>query len=574
MKSRIQRFFTPPVFPADEEKTRSAAFIHAIGLSTIVIVIGLLLMRVVQRQDVNLLDVNMVLITVLLAIGSILYLTHHGWIRAASILLVVTLWFGLTYIAWTADGIRDVTFFGYVIPILLAGLLLGWRGAIFVILSSIGSGWALAIAETYQLIDPTLDTPLHIARDSTGIFMLIGVLIYLTLSSLENTLNKYRTVARDLAETNREVNDLRMDLEQRVEERTSELEKRATQLEAVAAVARTIASVQDLDTLLPAVTELVSQQFGFYHVGIFLLEEQTGQVVLRASSSKGGLLLIDQHFSLTPDEHSIVGSSISQRQPHIAPDVNTDANYQNNPNLAETLSEIALPLQVAGRVIGSLDVQSRERNAFSATDIRVLSTLADQIAIAIENARLFGEARTALQESKTLFKKYTRQEWRNFARQTRHTGYLFDGKQVTSLESHMTRESTNTAIQTGRLTLEKESASIAIPIKLRGETIGVLDVRSKRGKRAWKQDEIAMLEAAAERAALALENARLVESAQRRAARERAIGDISAKIGSASNLESILQTAVEELGRKIGGAAEVTLEIESDESDRQQDLYR
>ena len=73
--------------------------------------------------------------------------------------------------------------------------------------------------------------------------------------------------------------------------------------------------------------------------------------------------------------------------------------------------------------------------------------------------------------------------------------------------------------QTGSLSLEKESASIAIPIKLRGQTIGVLDVRSKRGQRQWKQDEITMLEAAAERAALALETARLVDSAQRRAAR-------------------------------------------------------
>jgi GAF domain-containing protein len=92
-----------------------------------------------------------------------------------------------------------------------------------------------------------------------------------------------------------------------------------------------------------------------------------------------------------------------------------------------------------------------------------------------------------------------------------------------------------------------------------------LDVRSKRGQRQWKQDEITMLEAAAERTALALETARLVEGAQRRAARERAIGDISARIGSVSNLESILQTAVEELGRKIGGATEVTLEISSDD---------
>ncbi len=135
------------------------------------------------------------------------------------------------------------------------------------------------------------------------------------------------------------------------------------------------------------------------------------------------------------------------------------------------------------------------------------------------------------------------------------------------LDNNSRREPIKAVIQTGSLSLEKASATIAIPIKLRGQTVGVLDVRSKKGQRNWKPDEIAMLEAAAERAALALENARLVESAQRRAARERAIGDISTRIGAVGSLESILQTAVEELGRKIGGATEVTLEIGSDDGE-------
>jgi GAF domain-containing protein len=220
---------------------------------------------------------------------------------------------------------------------------------------------------------------------------------------------------------------------------------------------------------------------------------------------------------------------------------------------------------VAGTVIGALDVQSTETNAFRQEDVSVLSTLADQIAIAIENARLFGETQKALHESRLLFEKYTQQEWSNFARQVKPNGFLFDGKHVVPLDAHSKREPIKAVNQTGSLSAEKKSAAIAVPIKLRGQTIGVLDIRSKNGARPWKQDEIAMLEAAAERTALALENARLIESAQRRAARERAIGDISTKIGAVSNLESILQAAVEELGRKIGGATEVTLEIDSDD---------
>ena len=277
--------------------------------------------------------------------------------------------------------------------------------------------------------------------------------------------------------------------------------------------------------------------------------------------------MLGRQHSLPLDSHSIVGYSVTHGEPRIALDVGTDAVYFNNPDLPETRSEMAIPLRVAGEVIGALDVQSTATNAFAQEDINVLTTLADQIAIAIENARLFGEARKALGESQAMFEKYTQQEWSNFARQVKPNGFLFDGKQVFPLDNNSRREPIKAVIQTGSLSLEKASATIAIPIKLRGQTIGVLDVHSKKGQRHWKTEEIAMLEAAAERAALALENARLVESAQRRAARERAIGDISTRIGAVGSLESILQTAVEELGRKIGGATEVTLEINSDDGE-------
>ena len=567
MQNSFRKFFASPIFPEDEDKTRSATILNIIGWSTIFVLTIILIIRTLQSQDVNLVEVNLVLIAVITATGLMLFLSHNGNVQAASFLLVATLWVGLTYIAWVADGIRDVTFFGYSIPILLAGLLLGWRGAAVITLLSIISGWGLAYAEITRLFSPTLDEPLNFARDVTGVFALMGVIIYLMITSLQNALNKSRSAAKELSTSNEELNELRVDLEKRVGERTAELKKRATQLEAVSRVARTIASVQEIDTLLPAITKLVSQQFGFYHVGIFLLDQQRRNAVLSAANSQGGMRMLNRQHSLPLDSHSIVGYSTLNGEARIALDVGIDSVYFNNPDLPDTRSEMAIPLRVAGKVIGSLDVQSTEVNAFSQEDISVLTTLADQIAIAIENARLFGEARKALGESQAMFDKYTQQEWSNFARQAKPNGFVFDGKQVLPLDNNVRREPIKAAIQTGGLSLEKASATIAIPIKFRGQTVGVLDVRSKNGQRHWKQEEIAMLEAAAERAALALENARLVEGAQRRAARERAIGDISTRIGAVSNLEAILQTAVEELGRKIGGATEVTLEIGSDHGD-------
>jgi GAF domain-containing protein len=565
MQHYFRKILAPPVFPEDEDKTRSAAILNTIGWSTLLIVVAILLMRTIQGNDLNFGEVNGILVTVIATIAFVLYLARRGYVKASGFLFVVTLWGGLSYVAWAADGVRDIAFFAYTLPILMAGLLIGWRGAAVITFVSILSGWILAYAEATRLFVPTLDEPLNFARDMTGVFVLIGILIYLMITGLQNTLAASRSVAKELASSNQELTELRTNLQQQVEERTSELQKRAAQLEAVASVARTIASVQDINTLLPAITKLVSGQFGFYHVGIFLLDQPRQNVVLHAANSQGGLRMLSRQHSLPVDSHSIVGYSTLRGESRIVLDVGTDSLYFNNPDLPNTRSEMVIPLRVAGEVIGVLDVQSTETNAFSEEDVRALTILADQLAIAIENARLFGETKKALSESRATFEQYTQQEWSTFARQTKTRGFLFDGKHVVPLGDHAKREPVKAVVQTGVLSQEKASGTLAVPIKLRGQTIGVLDVRAKNGQRPWKPDEITMLEAAAERAALALENARLIENAQRRAARERAIGDISTRIGAVSNLESILQTAVEELGRKIGGAAEVTLEISTDD---------
>ncbi|MGZ9235085.1 MAG: GAF domain-containing protein, partial [Anaerolineales bacterium] len=371
MRKALYRVFAPPVFAEDEDRTHLAAILNALGWSTMVVVVIILLLRVVEGRDINLVEANLVLIGVLIALALMLFLTRRGFLKIGSVILVTAVWVGLSYLTWIADGIRDVAFFGYSIPILMAGLLLGWQGAIAFTFVSMLSGWALAYAETNQLFLPTLDTPMNFARDTTGSFALVGVLIYLTITSLQRALNKSRAATKQLSLSNKELNDLRIELEQRVEQRTSDLMKRASQLEAVSRVARSIASMQEIDVLLPAITKLISEQFGYYHVGVFLVDEKQKSAVLRASNSEGGQRMLGRQHSLTLDLHSIVGYSISRGAPRIALDVGADSVYFNNPDLAETRSEMALPLRVGGRVIGSLDVQSRETNAFSQEDISV-----------------------------------------------------------------------------------------------------------------------------------------------------------------------------------------------------------
>jgi GAF domain-containing protein len=561
---RVRKFLAPPVFPADESKNQLASYISIIVPPIVLALIVFLIVR--MRQGINPFDPSNVILAVIgLVLLTVWVLMKVGYVRMAGYINIAAIWVAITFLALTSSGIRGTGFAGYFVVMLLAGLLLGVRAATVVAFLSILGGFGIAYVESAGLITFTVDPPFVEAIEFSFLFVISIVIIRLTINSLQKALDNAKANARELEATNQELSDLRDALESRIRERTGSLEKRASQLQTVSSLARSIASVKDLASLLPDITRLVSEQFGFYHVGIFLVDEAGEYATLQAANSDGGREMLHRGHRLPLDTNSIVGYVASHGEYRIAMDVGADVVHFRNPYLPQTRAEMALPLRVGGQVIGALDMQSTEVNAFSEQDIPVLYTLADQVAVAIENARLYEEAQKALAESRSTFENYVRQEWGSFAQQARHTGFVFDGKQVTPLDPKTRRENVRPVIQTGKLSVEKSSSTITLPIKLRGQTIGILEVNSKTGKREWSRDEITLLEAAAERAALALENARLVESAQRRASRERSIGEISARIGSVSDIESILQTAVEELGRKLSSATEVTLELDREQ---------
>jgi len=560
----LRKLFQPPIFE-DEEKTRSAYYINAIVLISIPVLVLFFIARVVQGNS-PLAVANIILLSLVTVLTVVWLLVKNGAVRLAGYLHISAIWVVSTLLALNGSGVRGTGFTSYFVVMLLAGLLLGVRTAVGVAAISIISGFGLAYAETVGIVIYKPGSAFGVATEATVLFIFSTAFMVLTINSLQNALKNAKANANELGASNQQLISLRDMLELRVQERTAALEKRASQLQTVSSVARTIASVQDMDTLLPDITKLVSDQFGFYHTGIFLIDEANEFAVFRASNSDGGSRMLARQHKLKLDTNSIVGFVTSRGEPRIALDVGADAVFFNNPDLPNTRSEMALPLKVGGRVIGALDVQSTQPNAFTESDVATLTTLADQVAIAIENARLFSETRRALSESEETFASYVKQEWASYASQSRTTGYVFDGTRTTVLDKKNNQDRVKSLPQTGRLSPENKSTELTIPIRFRGQAIGILDVKSKKGNRQWTQDEITLLEAAAERAAFALENARLVENAQSRALRERTIGEISSKIGAVSDLDAIMQAAVEELGRRIGSAAEVTLEL-SDEED-------
>lgn len=364
----------------------------------------------------------------------------------------------------------------------------------------------------------------------------------------------HRRMERDLftryTQLNQEFLSSKTELEQMLELQNMKLEKKTRQLQAVTQVAQSTASFQDVDRLLTSSTRLISDSFGFYHVGIFLLDEDGQLATLKATNSEAGQRMLDRMHTIQVDLNSIVGYSAKTHTPRIALDMSDDSVSFNNPDLPETRSELALPLKVGMRLMGVLDVQSTQPNAFSEEDIAILSTLGDQLAIAIDNTRLLTETRRALVTAEQTYQRYFTQAWAQFAPRLDIEGYRYNNGSVIPLDKRGENDRAE----------EDKHTNLRIPLMVRGQTIGFLDVHPTNNKQDWDTNEIAVLEATAERTALALESARLLKDAQRRAAKESIISEISSKISEESAIEKIMSSTVSEL-RRLLDASEVTLRI-------------
>jgi GAF domain-containing protein/ABC-type uncharacterized transport system substrate-binding protein len=371
------------------------------------------------------------------------------------------------------------------------------------------------------------------------------VLIILILTSANI---RRRRAEAALRVSNRELQAMRDSLEERVLERTMTLNQRSSQLEAAAQVAREAAAIRDLRLLLDEIVHLISERMGFYHTAIFLLDEAAEYVVLRAASSEGGQGMLEQGYQLPVDERSIIGYVASMGRPHIVLDANKNAISADNPELPLTRSEIALPLTIQERVVGVLDVQSTAPQAFTDADLTILQTLADQVSLAIENARLLQETQDQLREIRSLAGERERGGWVQLTTERPGWGYVYDGIDVVARDTLPT-------LQT--------APGLSVPLRVRQETIGHLTLALD--DRTPTPQEIELAQAVADRVSQALERARLFQETQRRAARDRMLSQMTARFAQTINMDALLQAAVRELGQ-LPNVTEVSVHVASPET--------
>jgi GAF domain-containing protein/HAMP domain-containing protein len=330
-------------------------------------------------------------------------------------------------------------------------------------------------------------------------------------------------------------------LEQTVEERTRDVEKRALQLETASEVAREAASIRDVSVLLERVTHLISDRFSFYHAGIFLLDQQKEYAILQAASSPGGFRMIERGHKLQVGKVGVVGFAAGEGQPRLAQDVGADVIYFDNPDMPDTRSELALPLKIRDEVIGVLDVQSREPNAFSREDVQILQTMADQIAVAIDNARLLQSSEKALSDLEALYGQESREAWQKRV-QTQPKAYSYNPSGVGA----QSPESSGL----GRPTENGGLNHLTKNLIFRGEVIGSIDL-ARDDTRNWSDDELALVEEILEQTGLALENARLVEQIRLRSDQIQLLQEITAIAATLLDEKELLEAVTNRLLRGL-----------------------
>lgn len=328
-----------------------------------------------------------------------------------------------------------------------------------------------------------------------------------------------------------QLESLQTSLEKQVTERTA-------QLAAVNEVGRSVSAILDPEELIEKVVNLITDRFGHYYASIFLVDTTRKWAELKsATGGEAGRVLRETRHRLAVDGTSMVGAAISRREARIALDVGAEPVRFNNSLLPYTRSEIALPLIAGDYVLGALDVQSMSEAAFGPSDIETFQNMANQVAIAIENARLFQETNLRLQELQAAQRDYVREAWDSLARME------------------------NIEYGVGEVTAAASETTLQVPLALRDEVIGQINLE---GNEAWSPEERAWVESVATQAAVALENARLMEVSRAQASLNRTVAEITTRIWSASTVEGILQTAVREIGRALN-LPETVIELGVDE---------
>ena len=485
MLKSIQQILSPPLFE-DVEKTRIAALLNSILWAVIVIGAAYSLMApFILGQFFSAILTGTIVIVGIIA----RQLMIRGFVRGAAVILLIVFNLILTLSIFVSNGTLGASYTSLVLTTVMGGILLGGRGAF--VMAGINTMIGLVILLGQDSLPVTLipQNPVTFFSSLLVYLFFIASLLRASARGFDQLLDNLRRTQQELKSKNQEIQQFAQGLETTIADRTAELdransrnERRARQFEAIAKISRVISQTQNLNTLMPQITELISEQFDYYHTGIFLFDMNKEYAVLFAANSLAGRKMLARNHKLKIGQTGIVGYVAGAGLPRIALDTGADAIFFNNPDLPDTRSELALPLFRKGEVIiGVLDVQSKDQNAFNQEDVRTLSTLADQVSIAIENSRLFEDQERLLLETQAISNRDLREGWVRFTRSQNIAGIQRRSMKNNLMQEPLELPGATEAIRSGNTYKRTEndgSDTLTIPSKLREQIVGVLNVKS------------------------------------------------------------------------------------------------
>ncbi len=423
-------------------------------------------------------------------------------------------------------GILGDSLFFFLSLIIFATILLSPRTGIITIivdvLTFILIGWFMLSGQVTPLNPYASPAKVEDWISAAAVIVMFGTVIILGFQRLEAAFLEAQVQIDTTLTT---LKNERNNLESTVIERTRQVQR-------VNNIGRAVTAILDPNELLTRAVYLIGDEFECYYTAIFLTDITGRWAELKAATGDAGKVLRENKHHLDINGKSAISAAIRSKQARIALDTGVDPARFDNPLLPYTRSQIVLPLAVGDRIIGALEMHSTKENAFSQQEVDTYQNMANQITIALENSRLFTEAQQSLSEMSATQQQYLQGAW-------------------LSLASDQKLEYT---LGNNALAGKQE---IEIPLTLRDQIIGHINMSSSD---EWTLEQKNLIESIATQAALALENARLVEESQSIATRERLVNDITSKVWASATMDSILQTTVRELGRALE-AAEVDIEV-------------
>lgn len=468
------------------------------------------------------------------------WLGKRGRLRLAGYIPAIVV-FLATFTGHYLWGLGPVTYIGYAAATVAAAILIGLgTGVFFAFLTSLAN-YGLGLVQASTGLPAALPPLNTVFANSIGLGLGLIVLVILTTiygRQINLALESQKVLSSELK------NNQAM-LELQIARRTNDLERRLLQLRTAAEISRATGAVLQPKDLMDQVVDLVQERFKLYYVGVFLLDQPGEYAVLQSGSGEAGKMMLSEGHRLAVGGNSMIGWTTANRQACIALDVGAEAVRFQNPHLPETRSELALPILKGDLVLGAMTVQSTQAKAFDQDDITILQSIADSLAIALENARLFSEVQSNLDEIQALHRQYLAHSWSEASNHLGEMSYSFE------------QSSPQTSV-----VLSEAQPTLEVPLVLRDQVIGNLTLETKQGN--LTTEEQAFIDSVTTQAALALENVRLLEETQRRAERERIAAQVSSRVWASNDIHSILRTALKELGDSLQ-VSEGSIQLETGE---------